>query len=227
MRHRKAGRKLGRTSSHRKAMFRNLVVSLLRHDKIRTTVSKAKELRQYVEPVITVARKHAWSNYESTFAELQTALGALQPTSDEGKAALEVVNKSASAVQNRFPSGLGRLSKVLQKEAAADANTAVVLRARSAQMKRQHAIAQVKSTVADLEVLERLFGELAETLKERNGGYTRIIRDGHREGDNADMAYIMLVLEALEPKSADSAEDIQEPEENEDKEEGPQSEDVE
>ena len=224
MRHRKAGRKLGRTSSHRKAMFRNMVVSLLRHDTIRTTVSKAKELRQYVEPVITIARKHAWSNYESTFAELQTALGALQPTSDEGKAALEVVTKSAAAVQNRFPSGLGQLSKVLQKEAAADSNTAVVLRARAAQMKRQHAISQVKSTVADSEILERLFGELAELFKERNGGYTRIIKDGHREGDNADMAYIMLVLEALEPKSSETLPDTEEPEENEER---PQSEDVE
>ena len=224
MRHRKAGRKLGRTSSHRKAMFRNMVVSLLRHDQIRTTVSKAKELRQYVEPVITTARKHAWSNYESTFVELQTALGSLQPTSEEGKSALEVVNKSASAVQNRFPSGLGRLSKALQAEASGDANTDVVLRARAAQMKRQHAISQVKSTVADSEILERLFGELAETFKERNGGYTRIIRDGHREGDNANMAYIMLVLEALEPQ-ADEAEEAQSPEV--DAEENPQSEDVE
>ncbi|RMD80805.1 MAG: 50S ribosomal protein L17 [Gammaproteobacteria bacterium] len=57
MRHRKAGRKLGRTSSHRKAMFRNMAVSLLRHEAIRTTVPKAKELRRVVEPLITLARR--------------------------------------------------------------------------------------------------------------------------------------------------------------------------
>ncbi len=57
MRHRKAGRKLGRTSSHRRAMFRNMAVSLLRHEAIRTTVPKAKELRRVVEPLITMARR--------------------------------------------------------------------------------------------------------------------------------------------------------------------------
>jgi len=57
MRHRKAGRKLGRTSSHRRAMFRNMAVSLLRHEAIRTTVPKAKELRRVVEPLITLARR--------------------------------------------------------------------------------------------------------------------------------------------------------------------------
>ncbi len=53
MRHRKSGRKFGRTSAHRKAMFRNMVTSLLEHGGIRTTVAKAKELRRFVEPTIT------------------------------------------------------------------------------------------------------------------------------------------------------------------------------
>ncbi|TVQ91760.1 MAG: 50S ribosomal protein L17 [Deltaproteobacteria bacterium] len=57
MRHRKSGRKLGRNSSHRKAMFRNMVTSLLRYEQIRTTEAKAKELRGYVERVITLARR--------------------------------------------------------------------------------------------------------------------------------------------------------------------------
>jgi large subunit ribosomal protein L17 len=94
-------------------------------------------------------------------------------------------------------------------------------------MKRQHAISQAKSTVADSEVLERLFGELAETFKERNGGYTRIIRDGHREGDNADMAYILLVLEALEPKAVEEAEEVQDAGASEEGEEPSQAEDAE
>ncbi|RMG96108.1 MAG: 50S ribosomal protein L17 [Deltaproteobacteria bacterium] len=53
MRHRKSGRKFGRNSAHRKAMFRNMVTSLLEHGGIRTTVAKAKELRRFVEPTIT------------------------------------------------------------------------------------------------------------------------------------------------------------------------------
>jgi len=55
MRHRKSGRKLGRNSSHRKAMYRNMAASLLRHETIKTTLPKAKELRRVVEPLITLA----------------------------------------------------------------------------------------------------------------------------------------------------------------------------
>lgn len=57
MRHRKAGRKLGRTSSHRKAMMRNLVTSLLKHEKITTTDAKAKELRSVADKMITLGKK--------------------------------------------------------------------------------------------------------------------------------------------------------------------------
>jgi large subunit ribosomal protein L17 len=59
MRHRKSGRKLNRTSSHRKAMFRNLVTSLFEHERIRTTEAKAKELRRIAERLITLAKKAA------------------------------------------------------------------------------------------------------------------------------------------------------------------------
>ena len=65
MRHLKSGRKLGRNSSHRKAMFRNMTVSLLKHGQIVTTLAKAKELRSYVEPLITLAGKNKLSNLES------------------------------------------------------------------------------------------------------------------------------------------------------------------
>ena len=56
MRHKKSGRKLGRNSSHRKAMYRNMAASLLKHETIKTTLPKAKELRRVVEPLITLAR---------------------------------------------------------------------------------------------------------------------------------------------------------------------------
>src|SRR3990167_2254512 len=57
MRHQNSGRNLSRTSSHRKAMFKNMMVSLLRHELIRTTVAKAKELRRFMEPMITLAKE--------------------------------------------------------------------------------------------------------------------------------------------------------------------------
>jgi large subunit ribosomal protein L17 len=57
MRHQKSGRKLGRNASHRRAMYRNMAASLLRHETIKTTLPKAKELRRVVEPLITLAKK--------------------------------------------------------------------------------------------------------------------------------------------------------------------------
>lgn len=57
MRHRKSGKKLGRNSSHRKAMFSNMVVSLLKNEIIKTTIVKAKELRRHAEPIITLAKE--------------------------------------------------------------------------------------------------------------------------------------------------------------------------
>ncbi len=62
MRHRKSGRKLGRTSSHRKVMFHNMSVSLFDHEIIKTTLAKAKELRKIAEPIITMAKKDSVAN---------------------------------------------------------------------------------------------------------------------------------------------------------------------
>lgn len=71
MRHRKSGRKLGRNSSHRKAMFRNMAASLLRHETIRTTLPKAKELRRVVEPLITLAKVDGVANRRLAFDRLR------------------------------------------------------------------------------------------------------------------------------------------------------------
>lgn len=71
MRHRKSGRKLGRNSSHRKAMFRNMAASMIRHETIRTTVPKAKELRRVVEPLITLAKEDSVANRRLAFARLR------------------------------------------------------------------------------------------------------------------------------------------------------------
>ncbi|OGT41628.1 MAG: 50S ribosomal protein L17 [Gammaproteobacteria bacterium RIFCSPHIGHO2_12_FULL_37_34] len=71
MRHKNIGRSLSRTSSHRKAMFKNMMVSLLRHEFIKTTVPKAKELRRFVEPIITLAKEDNLHRRRLAFTRLR------------------------------------------------------------------------------------------------------------------------------------------------------------
>ncbi len=71
MRHRKSGKHLGRTSSHRKLMFRNMAASLIEHEAIRTTVVKAKELRRVVEPLITLAKIDDMAKRRLAFSRLR------------------------------------------------------------------------------------------------------------------------------------------------------------
>ena len=71
MRHKKSGRKLGRNSSHRKAMFRNMATSLVHHETIKTTVPKAKELRRVFEPLITLAKVDGVANRRLAFSRLR------------------------------------------------------------------------------------------------------------------------------------------------------------
>jgi large subunit ribosomal protein L17 len=71
MRHRKIGRKLNRNSSHREAMFRNMAVSLFRHEQIRTTLPKAKELRRVAEPLITLSKDASVANRRLAFNRLR------------------------------------------------------------------------------------------------------------------------------------------------------------
>lgn len=73
MRHRKSGRKLNRNSSHRKAMFRNMAVSLVEHEFIKTTLPKAKELRRHAEPLITLAKSDSVANRRLAFARTRSA----------------------------------------------------------------------------------------------------------------------------------------------------------
>lgn len=79
MRHLKSGRKLNRTSSHRRAMFRNMTAALVEHELIRTTLPKAKELRQVAEPLITLAKSDSVANRRLVFNRLRSksAVGKL------------------------------------------------------------------------------------------------------------------------------------------------------
>ncbi len=79
MRHKKTGRKLGRNSDHRKAMFRNMAVSLIVHESISTTLPKAKELRRTIEPLITLAKEDGVAKRRRAFEKLRdkAAVGKL------------------------------------------------------------------------------------------------------------------------------------------------------
>ena len=100
MHHRKSGRRLNRNSSHRKAMFRNMAVSMMRHELIKTTLPKAKELRRFVEPLITMAGKG------DTVANRRLAFARLR---DEA-----VVNKLFTVLAPRYASRPGGYLRVLK-----------------------------------------------------------------------------------------------------------------
>ena len=127
MRHRKSGRKFGLTASHRKAMFANMVASLITHEQIVTTLPKAKDLRPIIEKMITLGKR-----------------GDLHA--------------------------------------------------------RRQAIAQIK----DVALVKKLFDVLGPRYKDRNGGYTRVLKAGFRYGDNAPMAVIEFVDRDESAKGQDS-----------------------
>nr|WP_298250510.1 50S ribosomal protein L17 [uncultured Halomonas sp.] len=79
MRHRKSGRQLNRNSSHRQAMFKNMSVSLIEHEMIKTTLPKAKELRRVIEPLITLAKQDSVANRRLAFSRTRSkdAVGKL------------------------------------------------------------------------------------------------------------------------------------------------------
>jgi large subunit ribosomal protein L17 len=157
MRHLKAHRKLGRTTEHRMSMLRNLATSLINSEKehIVTTVAKAKELRPFVEKVITIARKAQSLNGNDSAAQ-----------------AVHLRRQAARF----FHSG----------------NTTFKVAASRFRGKKGEAKDAIERT-AGVAAVQRLFDELGLRYKDRNGGYTRIIKLGRRSGDNAEMAVIELV----------------------------------
>ncbi len=99
MRHRQSGRQLNRNSSHRKAMFRNMAVSLFRHELIRTTLPKAKELRRTAEPLITMAKSDSVAKRRLAFSRLR----------DDG-----VVNKLFTELGPRYQDRPGGYLRILK-----------------------------------------------------------------------------------------------------------------
>lgn len=163
MRHLKAHRKLGRTSEHRMSMLRNLATSLVnaRDERIVTTLPKAKELRPFVEKVITLSR---------------------QAHNLEGDKAIA-----------------GKVH--LRRQAAAFFHAGNMAQT-SAYGRRGHVRAPRTAGVA---ALKRLFDELGARFADRPGGYTRILKLGRRDGDNAELAIIELVDNPRELEAKENA----------------------
>jgi large subunit ribosomal protein L17 len=99
MRHRKSGRKFNRNSSHRKAMFSNMAISLVEHELIKTTLPKAKELRTVAEPLITLAKKDSVANRRLAFSRLRSK-----------EAVAKLFNELGPRYENR-PGGYMRILK--------------------------------------------------------------------------------------------------------------------
>jgi large subunit ribosomal protein L17 len=116
LRHARKGKKLGRDSAHRKALYANLACSLIEHGRIRTTEAKAKAVKPYAEKMITLGRRGDLHARRQALAELRTQ-----------------------------------------------------------------------------EIVHKLFADIAPRMADRPGGYTRIIKIGHRQGDAAEMVYLELV----------------------------------
>lgn len=136
MRHRVAHRKLGRVTEHRIALLRNQAEALLRHERIETTVPKAKELRPFVERLITIAKR---------------------------------------GVRAEDPKGRSLSARRL-----------------------------VMRDLVNEDVVAKLFDQLAPRFLERPGGYTRILKLGHRRGDAAEVAQIELLGSEFDPKKAEA-----------------------
>jgi len=114
MRHGLTGRQLSRNSTHRAAMLRNMAASLLRHEAIRTTVPKAKELRRYVEPLITLGKTDSQANRRRAFARLRDA---------------EVVDKLFDELGPRFKARPGGYTRILHMANRAGDNADMALMA--------------------------------------------------------------------------------------------------
>ena len=100
MRHKKTGRRLGRNSDHRKAMFRNMAVSLIVHESISTTLPKAKELRRTIEPLITLAKEDGFAKRRRAFDKLRDK---------------EAVGKLFDEIGPRFKERTGGYLRILKK----------------------------------------------------------------------------------------------------------------
>ena len=174
-------RKLGRTSSQRKALLRNQVTNLLYHGKIVTTEAKAKEIRKIAERMITLAVKEK-DNFETV-----TVTAKVARKDENGKRVKEVVDGKKVTV-------FDEVQKEIKKESASR------LHARRQMLKVLYPVTEVpakaagrKANTVSVDMTEKLFTEIAPKYADRKGGYTRIVKIGPRKGDAAMEVIIELV----------------------------------
>ena len=174
-------RKLGRTSSQRKALLRNQVTNLLYHGKIVTTEAKAKEIRKIAESMIAMAVREK-DNYETVTVQAKVA-----QKDKDGKRVKEVVDGKKVTV-------FDTVDKEIKKDLPSR------LHARRQMKKMLYTVKEVPTATAgkkkatkDVDITNILFDEIAPKYADRNGGYTRIIKIGPRKGDAAMEVLIELV----------------------------------
>ena len=168
MRHRKAGSKLGRTSSHRLATLRNLAASLFEHGQIVTTLPRAKAVQPFVEKVVTKAKVgtlHARRQVIATMGYDRTAFEWLYLPKNATEAEKEAVNARRD-----------RSAKFFDMPESSE-----VERNRYGELRKAP------------KLVKHIFEHVAPRFKDRAGGYTRIVKLGPRRSDSTEMVYLELV----------------------------------
>ena len=174
-------RKLGRTSSQRKALLRNQVTALINNGKIVTTETRAKEIRKIAEHLIAMAVKEK-DNYEEVTVKAKVAR-----KDKDGKRVKEVVDGKKVTVYDE-------VDKKIKKDLPSR------LHARRQMLKVLYPVKEVpaaqagrKKNTKQVDLAAKLFDDIAPKYENRHGGYTRIIKIGQRKGDAAMMVQIELV----------------------------------
>ena len=174
-------RKLGRTSSQRKALLRNQVTALLNNGKIVTTEAKAKEIRKIAEGLIAMAVKEK-DNFEEVTVKAKVAR-----KDENGKRVKEVVDGKKKTVY-------AEVDKTIKKDMPSR------LHARRQMLKVLYPVTEVptaqagrKKNTKEVDLVAKLFDEIAPKYADRKGGYTRIVKIGQRKGDAAMEVLIELV----------------------------------
>ena len=174
-------RKLSRTSNQRKALLRNQVTNLLHHGKIVTTEAKAKEIRKIAEGLIAMAVREK-DNFETV-----TVTAKVARKDENGKRVKEVVDGKKKTVYDE-------VDKTIKKDMPSR------LHARRQMLKVLYPVTEVptaqagrKKNTKEVDLVAKLFDEIAPKYADRKGGYTRIVKIGQRKGDAAMEVLIELV----------------------------------
>ncbi len=173
-------RKLGRTSSQRKALLRNQVTNLLNNGKMVTTEAKAKEIRSIAEKMITLAVKEK-DNYETVTVKTKVAR-----KDKDGKRVKEVVNGKKVTV-------FDEAEKSIKKDKPSRLHARRQMEAFLYPVKSVDNTLKGKKAVKDVDLVAKMFDEIAPKYADRKGGYTRIVKIGQRKGDAAMEVLIELV----------------------------------